>query len=184
MQVELNQTVVNLLLRVWHFEKVLSSSEYFKCLDNWYNLREDDPRHFGRRVSWFPCLGDDMQHHLVTRQSSWLPTNALQTEAMCLLTYLWVTAPCCLRIRSLFTLFPAFCHIFRSIVFWSSLFCKQTIFVDLFLNFPLLPDEFQLSLSVFLACFPRDPEASMTSPVDEWLCFQCLMNEEKQMLTI
>lgn len=42
------------------------------------------------------------------RDSSWLPTNALQTEAMCLLACLWISAPRCLRLHSVFfTLSPS-----------------------------------------------------------------------------
>lgn len=74
----------------WGFKffGLLLSFEHFNCLDKSDNLQKDDPKLFAAPASRLPHLGCDMQHHLVTRHSSWLPTNALQTEAMCLLACL------------------------------------------------------------------------------------------------
>lgn len=91
------------------------------------------------RVSWLPHLGHGMQHHLVTRQSSWLPTNALQTEAMCLLACLWITA---LRLHSAFLLF-------LSVIYFLSLTTHTQTVYSAHLLSTLQPNSF-FYLSLFL----------------------------------
>lgn len=153
---------------------------------------------FAARVSWFSCLGRDMQHHLVTSQSLWLPTNALQTEAMCLLACLWITAPRCLRLYSAFLLFLRHLlpvsHIshsdcqFRS----SPLYFKQTLLFGSFPWSPLL-GSFSLwcfssrtTLSFCVFSFSLSPRPCSQDDESGWWAttrFQCLMNEAKQMPT-
>lgn len=108
---------------------------------------------FCRQVSWLPCLGHDTQHHLVTRQSSWLPPNTLQTEAMCL----WITAPRCRRLHGLYCSF--FLQLLPAALIslcWScsvsSPLCNQTVW----------PPFFSTCLS--LSCSGRGPAASVTRP--------------------
>lgn len=128
-----------------------------------------------------------MQHHLVTRQSSWLPTNALQTEAMCLLACLWITAPRCLRLHLVFLL--VLCHLlpashishsdcrFRSSPLYLAikLFCLlshlcPSIAFGFHFLFSAFPPQ-QPSLSVSSLSRSRwDPAARMTSPADERRC--------------
>lgn len=169
-QVTLNRAVENPYCKFWHLKKVLDNfSSHLNisvvCWTDiicvrmfWGFLPPGVPVALLRWWHAAPSRDETVLLASYQRPADWGHVSAhlsVNNCCLCLLSFI-------LLLHRIFSTLQTKCSLF-------------SVFLDCLCGFPF---------PLYLSSFPKEPEASMTSSDDEWLCFQCLMNEKKQMLTI